>query len=210
MQLILRDVTYRYEAAAPYLFRPLSATFEGSTMTAITGPSGTGKSTLLDIIGGVRRPSTGSVALANEKGAWRNHSQVCAWVLQSNVLLSGRTVLDNTALGALATGSSDTEATAAAREALEELGLGDRCGEIVNNLSGGERQRVTIARCLISASSVILADEPSGNLDADNTTLVTRSLRAAARAGKVVVVATHDPEVAEACDSTISLRGVAP
>jgi ABC-type lipoprotein export system ATPase subunit len=121
-------------------------------------------------------------------------------------VLAERTTLDNVAIGALARGISFKEACSLAKDAIALFGLGEKLAMPANLLSGGEQQRVTIARCLISPSSVILADEPTGNLDAANTMLVAQSLRAAAAGGKIVVVATHDPDVVAECGTVLDLR----
>lgn len=208
MRLVLDDVSFRYDARRPALFEGVSFSWAPGTLGALKGPSGAGKSTLLDILGGLRPPTSGSCLfedadLSSTDGRWRGE---CAWVLQSNAVLSQRTTLDNVSIGALARGSSVDEARRAAREALDSFGLGEKQDMPVDLLSGGEKQRVTIARCLISPSRVVLADEPTGNLDAENTLLVAQSLRVAAASGKIVVVATHDADVVARCDTILDLR----
>jgi ABC-type lipoprotein export system ATPase subunit len=159
-------------------------------------------------VGALRVPTAGSVELRDGDLVLppSAHRRACAWVLQNNVLLTGRSTIDNVAIGALAGGIPLSKATRAASDALDLLGLVDRRDFVVDSLSGGEKQRVTIARSLISPSRVILADEPTGNLDRANTGLVVDSLRAAASTGRIVVVATHDPAVVVACDTSLRLR----
>lgn len=211
MPLKLEKVSYRYGRATSTLFENVSAEWHTGSLVAIQGPSGSGKSTLLDLIGGLRSPTSGSITLTHEgtKHERANRRSASSWILQNNAVLSGRTTVDNVMIGATARGASVAEARISALAALEYLGLTERASTLVNTLSGGEQQRVTIARCLISPSLVIIADEPTGNLDATNADLVAQSLRAAARAGKIVLVATHDPDVANACDSVLALREVA-
>ncbi len=209
MSLVLEDVGFRYGPGADVLFSGISLEWKLGSLNAVEGPSGCGKSTLLDLLGGLRQPTSGTVLLRDHgDGASRvlDRRAASAWILQNNLVLSGRPVLDNVLIGATARGMKPSSARHAAVAAIEYLGLGSRLSTVVNDLSGGEQQRVTIARCLCSPSKLILADEPTGNLDAKNARLVTAGLKAASRAGKLVVVATHDGDVVEACDSSLSLR----
>ncbi|MCW3493452.1 ATP-binding cassette domain-containing protein [Microbacterium sp. SSM24] len=206
---MLEDVGFRYGPGADVLFSGISLEWNLGSFNAVEGPSGCGKSTLLDLLGGMRQPTSGRVVLRDHRdGASQvlDRRAASAWILQNNLVLSGRPVLDNVLIGATARGMKPSSARNAAVDAIEYLGLSSRLTSVVNDLSGGEQQRVTIARCLCSPSMLILADEPTGNLDAKNARLVTAGLKAASRAGKLVVVATHDGDVVEACDSSLSLR----
>jgi ABC-type lipoprotein export system ATPase subunit len=210
MRLALLEISYRYTPDSPWLFQKLSAGWGIGQVGALTGPSGSGKSTLLDVLGGVRRATVGNVSLDADGG---NRSlqlgvdPTCfSWVLQNNTVLSGRTVEDNVGLTLVSKGFTYREARVLAREALEQFGLGDKGTMMVDDLSGGEVQRVTIARCLLSSAPVVLADEPTGQLDAQNTQIVADALSSAAKAGKIVIVATHDPQVVMLCDTVLDLR----
>ena len=213
MSLILDNVGFRFHPDRPWLVRNAEAEFRIGTMNAVAGPSGSGKSTLLNLIGHILRPTEGNVMLppvgvseaqASIGTRGRLVSQF-SWILQTNTVLGGRTVLDNAALGLLAQGYSHTSARAAALIALERFGLAERNQSKVAELSGGELQRITIARCLLSPAPILIADEPTGQLDGVNTTSVALALRETADAGKVVIVATHDERVANLCDSVFDL-----
>lgn len=211
MRLIAEEVSYAYPGALP-LYERVSHRWHSGSLNAIVGPSGSGKSTFLDLLGGIRRASAGEVhAYAEIDGVVTtlnpsDHRAACSWILQSNTVISGRSVLENVTLPLILQGWSRSDASAWGIDILANLGMHELRNDIVNTISGGEQQRVTIARCLASPSSIILADEPSGNLDLANTLLVADALRAAADRGKIVIVATHDPEIANASDSTLEFR----
>jgi ABC-type lipoprotein export system ATPase subunit len=208
VRLTVNDVAFSYPRTDLPLFRGLDFTFEPGTVSALRGPSGSGKSTLLDILGGLRQPDEGKVTATDSQGvtlAPAGHREACSWVLQSNIVLARRTVIDNVAISALVTGVPVGQALREAIETLARFGLAGKETRVVDSLSGGEQQRVTIARCVLSPAEVLLADEPTGNLDARNTSLVIDCLRVAASAGKTVIVATHDAAVVAACDSVMDL-----
>lgn len=212
MQLIAHDVSYRHRGSVDPLLTSINHRWSSGSMSAIVGPSGAGKSTLLDLLGGIRRPDDGTVRLESLSGAVspdvsrEQHQLACAWVLQSNLLLKGRTVLENVAITMRFQGHDRRTSSMRAARVLIRLGLGRRLRHVPSELSGGEQQRVTIARSLLSATPILLADEPTGNLDAANTRRVIQALRAAAEGGKIVVVATHDPSVYRVCDDVLDLR----
>jgi len=172
---------------------------------AIMGPSGSGKSTLLSILGTLDEPTSGSVRLdggdpfalsAVERAAFRNHA--IGFVFQEHHLLGGCTALDNVVLPALATGRATADVVERARMLIERVGLAHRVHALPGELSGGERQRVAVARALVLGPRLILADEPTGQLDAANAEMVTELLvDLAAETGGMLVVATHAPAVAE-------------
>lgn len=214
MLLTADHVSFRY-GDSDWLYQELSVMCESGRVIGLAGPSGSGKSTLLDLLGMTYRPATGKVTLLDDRGEvvaasgpkdLPSAGAEFAWILQSNTVLSGRSVLDNVAIAQLATGASVRDAKALAEIALARVGLGDRVRSRVNELSGGEVQRVTVARCLNASSRVVLADEPTGQLDAHNTVLVADALRQLAEDGKVVVVATHDDRVMDRCDDIVRLR----
>lgn len=212
MRLVARDLSYRHRGSTEPLLTAVNHQWSSGKMSALVGPSGAGKSTLLDLLGGIRLPHEGAVQLEATDGTPRvnltreQHQLACAWVLQSNLLLKGRTVLENVALTMRFQGHDRRTSTMRAARVLIRLGLGRRLRHVPSELSGGEQQRVTIARSLLSTTPVLLADEPTGNLDAANTRRVVQALRAAADDGKIVIVATHDPSVYRVCDDVLDLR----
>jgi lipoprotein-releasing system ATP-binding protein len=171
---------------------------------AIMGPSGSGKSTLLAILGGLEEPTAGGVRLdgadpfavsPTQRAAFRNRH--VGFVFQEHHLLDGLTALDNVVLPALATGGVADGMEARARELLERVGLGSRMGHLPAELSGGERQRVAVARSLLLSPRLLLADEPTGQLDAATAAGVTDLLCTLAdEAGGILVVVTHAEAVA--------------
>lgn len=169
------------------LFAGVDLTVGAGDAVAIEGPSGTGKSTLLAIIGGLLRPTSGSVSV---DAAWRSHR--FAWVLQGLNSLGARSALDNAALYNLLDGERRSVARRAAREQLVELGMGDNLHKRVRRLSGGELQRVAAARALSSQRPLVLADEPTNQLDRDNAQRVMAALADSATQGRAVIVVTHD------------------
>lgn len=171
---------------------------------AIMGPSGSGKSTLLSILGGLEKPTSGTVRLdgadpssmtADARASYRNRR--IGFVFQEHHLLAGCTAVDNVVLPALATGSVHRDIEVRARRLLERVGLGDRLGSLPAELSGGERQRVAVARAVVLSPRLILADEPTGQLDAHAAATVTELLvELTAEAGGMLVVVTHAEAVA--------------
>ena len=172
---------------------------------AIMGPSGSGKSTLLAILGTLDEPTAGSVRLdgsdpfalsAVERAAFRNRA--IGFVFQEHHLLGGLTALDNVVLPALATGAAAPAVVERARMLLERVGLAHRLRSLPGELSGGERQRVAVARAVVLGPRLILADEPTGQLDATNAKVVTDLLvDLAGEVGGMLLVATHARAVAD-------------
>ncbi|WKK71880.1 ATP-binding cassette domain-containing protein [Rathayibacter oskolensis] len=180
----------------PILLEVTLAVDAGETV-ALVGPSGAGKSTLLGIMAGDLRPTRGVLKTVPAARS--------AWIIQSTPVLARRSALDNVALGPLSAGASRRAAEATAWEVMTALGVDHLARQIVHPLSGGERQRIAVARAMAAYSDLILADEPTAALDAVSRSLVIGSLMSAAGAGAAVVVATHDPVVAEACDRIIRI-----
>ncbi|RLP74524.1 ATP-binding cassette domain-containing protein [Mycetocola tolaasinivorans] len=203
MPLIMTDVDYAFPSARAPLFSQLSLTFQEGALTAVSGPSGSGKSTLLDLLGGLREPTSGHIY--SEIRGVRGPVTAASWIVQHNPVLLGRTAAENVALSLLSAGSTHRDARRNAVKMLGEMGLEDRVDEPVSRLSGGEIQRVCIARCLLGPSSVILADEPTGQLDRENSTLIYHALKRAAFMGRIVVIATHDAILMQDCDRNIVL-----
>jgi putative ABC transport system ATP-binding protein len=176
------------------------------------GPSGCGKSTLLGLIAGLEAPTSGTVSigeweistLAAEERA-RLRREAFGLVFQSDNLLPFLTAVENVSLQLALSGASDDLDQCEAL--LAELGLADQAGKLPDQLSGGQRQRVAVARALIHRPPLVLADEPTGALDAGNSRVVIDALLTAQReTGATLVAVTHDPEVAEQLDRTIRMR----
>ena len=184
----------------------------GETL-AVMGPSGCGKSTLLHLLGGLERPSAGEVWLAghridqlSEKALARLRRQAIGFVFQAFHLMDELTAAENVELPALLAGYSPRAARRRAAELLEQVGLTGRAEHLPSALSGGERQRVAIARALSNEPLVVLADEPTGNLDSAATLDVLRLLDSLRSAGQTLVIVTHDTRVAATADRLISMR----
>ncbi len=180
---------------------------------AIVGPSGSGKTTLMNIIGCLDRPSAGTYHLAgtavaglDDDGLARVRSRAIGFVFQNYNLLSRTTALDNVATPLLYQGVGRRERMARAAEALEMLGMGDRLSHQPSELSGGQQQRVAIARALVTHPALILADEPTGNLDSHSGAEVMERLHELNRAGRTIVLITHDAEVAAAANRQVHVR----
>ncbi|RLP75068.1 ATP-binding cassette domain-containing protein [Mycetocola tolaasinivorans] len=181
----------------------MSATFEEGTITALRAPSGFGKSTLLAIIAGHQKPDAGTVTITSADGG--DDTPGISWIDQASPVFPHRTATDNVAMGALSRGATREESLTIAAHNLTRLGLDDVRDRAGKRLSGGERQRVAVARSMAAETPVILADEPTASLDAASRGLVIDALRAAADAGAIVIIATHDDTVAESADRIIRM-----
>jgi ABC-type lipoprotein export system ATPase subunit len=180
---------------------------------AVMGPSGCGKSTLLHLLGGLERPSSGEVVLVgsrldqmSERALARLRRTAIGFVFQAFHLMDELTARENVELPALLAGRSPRAARRHASELLERVGLGDRAGFLPAALSGGQRQRVAVARALSNDPLVVLADEPTGNLDSAATRDVLRLFDSLHSAGQTLVIVTHDPRIAATADRLISMR----
>ncbi|MCW2877570.1 MAG: transporter ATP-binding protein [Sphaerisporangium sp.] len=180
---------------------------------AIMGPSGCGKSTLLHLLGGLERPTDGEIRLAGrrvdqmgEKALARLRREAVGFVFQAFHLMDELTAVENVELPALLAGRSRRAARAQATDLLERVGLADRAGFLPSALSGGQRQRVAVARALSNEPLVVLADEPTGNLDSAATLDVLQLFDSLRRAGQTLVIITHDSRIAATADRLISMR----
>jgi ABC-type lipoprotein export system ATPase subunit len=180
---------------------------------AIVGPSGSGKSTMMNILGCLDRPTHGAYHLAgsavaelDDDALARLRSRTIGFVFQSYNLLPRTSALDNVATPLLYQGIGRGERMRRARAALERLGLGDRVSHEPSELSGGQQQRVAIARALVTEPALVLADEPTGNLDSHAGAEVMAVLRDLHDQGRTVVLITHDTDVATSADRQIHLR----
>jgi ABC-type lipoprotein export system ATPase subunit len=200
----------------PGLVRALDAVelevASGETL-AVMGPSGCGKSTLLHLLGGLERPTAGEVWLEgrrvdrlSEKARARMRRHAIGFVFQAFHLMDELTAVENVELPALLAGRSPRAARHRATELLERVGLTDRAEHLPSALSGGERQRVAIARALGNEPLVVLADEPTGNLDSTATRDVLRLLDSLRSAGQTLLIVTHDSRIAATADRLISMR----
>ena len=180
---------------------------------AVMGPSGCGKSTLLHLLGGLDRPSGGELWLAGqridqlgERALARLRRDKIGFIFQAFHLMDELTAAENVELPALLAGRSARSARRRAAELLDRVGLADRAGHLPSQLSGGQRQRVAIARALVSDPQLVLADEPTGNLDSQATVEVLRMFEDLHSAGQTLLVVTHDSRIAATADRLISMR----
>lgn len=196
------------------VLRGVSLQVEPGELVAIAGNSGSGKSTLLHVLGGLMRPDDGQVELdgqavygLSEAGRASLRNRSVGFVFQFHHLLPEFSALENVALPARVAGQSPATARARALELLADMGLGDRAAHKPGELSGGEQQRVAVARALVNAPRVVLADEPSGNLDTGTSQHLHALLEKLARERRVaLVVATHSPSLARQAHRMLVLR----
>ena len=191
----------------------VSLNIEKGEFVAIVGPSGSGKSTLMNMIGGLDRPSRGEVIIEGEdiskfkdKKMSKFRNEKIGFVFQSFNLESTLTALENVMMPLMIAGVSDKEMKGKAKSVLEALGMGDRMKHKPTELSGGQRQRVSIARALVNDPKIILADEPTGNLDSKSGSAAMEMLTNFKKNGYTIVMVTHNMEEARHADRVIKIK----
>jgi putative ABC transport system ATP-binding protein len=210
----LRDVHKRYRTVSPVdALRNVNLKIDDGELVSIIGPSGSGKTTLLHVMGALLRPTSGTVRIAGTAtsslsdpalSALRAHQ--LGFVFQDYVLIAGATALENVAGGLLYCGIARRERQSRARQALDRVGLAARTTHTPPQLSGGERQRVAIARALVGNPTLVLADEPTGNLDSHSSDAILELLAELNADGVTIAIITHDQQVADATSRTIEIR----
>lgn len=213
---LLEDVDFAYRREQLVL-DGVTLVVEPSTVTAITGPSGSGKSTALYLLGALLRPTAGRVVLkgrdiskASDAARARARSGAIGFLFQDGLLDTSMSVFENVLEGIrFAPDGVTGTARADARRLLDEFGLSSLASRRASGLSGGQGQRVALCRALLKAPALLLADEPTGNLDDQTASVVINALLThARRADKAVVIVTHDERVAAKCDRIVRIRGL--
>jgi putative ABC transport system ATP-binding protein len=212
--LELIDVVKEYPGDPPVVaLAGVDLRIDQGELVAIVGPSGSGKSTMLHVMGTLERPSGGVVRIAGEDTSTMSDTQLSGlrarrlgFVFQQFFLLDGLNVLDNVADGLLYRGGKLADRRRLAQAAIERVGLGHRLGHRPNQRSGGEQQRTAIARALAGRPALVMADEPTGNLDSATGESILDLIRELHREGTTILVITHDHEVAAAMERRIEIR----
>lgn len=204
--------TYSNQGVETRVLKGISLSIEEGGYVSVIGPSGAGKSTLMVIMGCLATPTTGTYFLDGEEVNKLNDEQLSrvrnekiGFVFQAFHLLPGVKAIDNVMMPLLYCDNIPHDAKARARSVLEKVGLGHRLDHTPGQLSGGEQQRVTIARALINNPKIILADEPTGNLDSKNGADIMKILDDLNQEGRTIIIITHDPKVAQHGRRTIRL-----
>jgi putative ABC transport system ATP-binding protein len=212
--LEIKDVTRSYSGSPPvHALAAVTLRIDRAERAVVLGPSGSGKTTLLQVAGTLERPSSGSVRICGQEVARLSDAELSGvrahrlgFVFQQFCLLDHLDAVQNVTLGLLHRGTRARDRRAAAVDALDRVGLSRRLCHRPAQLSGGERQRVAIARAVVGHPDVVLADEPTGNLDSATGAEIIALLASLAEDGTAVVVVTHDPAAAAAMDRAVTMR----
>ena len=211
----LRDIKKIYKMGGQELaaLNGINLDIKRGEFAALMGPSGSGKSTLMNILGCLDRPTVGSYELEGKEVAHLSDDELAVmrnkhigFVFQNFNLLSRISSLENVALPLVYAGVGASERRKRAQEVLEAVGLGDRAGHLPNELSGGQRQRVAIARALVNNPEIIMADEPTGNLDTKSTKKIMEIFQEMHGRGKTIILVTHEPEIAVCANRQLLVR----
>lgn len=211
----LRDIKKIYKMGGQELaaLNGINLDIKRGEFAALMGPSGSGKSTLMNILGCLDRPTIGSYELEGKEAAHLSDDELAmmrnkhiGFVFQNFNLLSRISSLENVALPLVYAGVGVSERRKRAQQVLEAVGLGDRAEHMPNELSGGQRQRVAIARALVNNPEIIMADEPTGNLDTKSTKEIMEIFQEMHGRGKTIILVTHEPEIAVCANRQLLVR----
>ena len=211
----LRDIKKIYKMGGQELaaLNGINLDIKRGEFAALMGPSGSGKSTLMNILGCLDRPTVGSYELEGKEVAHLSDDELAVmrnkhigFVFQNFNLLSRISSLENVALPLVYAGVGISERRKRAQQVLEAVGLGDRAEHLPNELSGGQRQRVAIARALVNNPEIIMADEPTGNLDTKSTKEIMEIFQEMHGRGKTIILVTHEPEIAVCANRQLLVR----
>ncbi len=205
--------TYKMDGVEVHALQDISLSIKKGELVSIIGPSGSGKSTLMHIIGCLDRPTSGKILLKNKDVSKLSDNQLAeirneeiGFVFQSFNLLPRVSALVNVGIPLIYAGIGDKERRTLGQKQLEEVGLGDRLDHHPNQLSGGQQQRVAIARALINKPDIILADEPTGNLDTKSGKEILDILKDLNKKGHTIIIVTHDLDIAQQAKRIIKLK----
>lgn len=204
---------YNVDGVESIALRGASISIEKGEFRCIIGPSGSGKTTLLSLIGGLERPTRGYLRVGNymlhnmkDPELTRYRNSMLGFIFQMFYLIPRMSIVENVELPLVARGVPKVERRAKAIRALEAVGLGGKLRLRINQLSGGEQQRVAIARAIVHEPELLLADEPTGNLDTENTIKVMNILAELNRRGMTIIMVTHNMELTKYCIATSRIR----